>query len=420
MVFRAILIIINTLLLVLSFQRMNLRITTLTLLLILILQIYLLVLKERKDHNRVISYLESVIEDRSNISPVKKNSFNYQVKRSIDEIISKFNLSKIENQERTDLLNAILDHINIGLITFNKKGEVDLLNKSARKLLKVSYLTNIKDSKLLPMEESYSLLDFSLCLKNNIRLKDSRELYMESSNLTLMREDIRIISLQNLDRAMDKKEVDSWNILIRSLNHELMNSITPISSLASSALYLLDDSSDRDLIDAVETIERRSNNLLKFVNNYKVLSQLPEPDKNLIDVKGFIKNIIVLMSSFAKESGVSVWEDLISEDIRLYGDITQLEQVLINLIKNSIEAKASKVILKSYIDFNGNTVIAVTDDGEGFSKESESKGFIPFYTTKSQGSGLGLSIVRQILHMHNGMVNLETDKNGSTISLIFS
>ncbi len=198
-----------------------------------------------------------------------------------------------------------------------------------------------------------------------------------------------------------------------------MNSITPISSLSSSALSLLNSESDKDLIEAVETIERRSRNLLVFVENYKKLSQIPKPDKSLISVNTLIQRINSLMATYIEESNTKLNIDINDKNLMLYIDIPQIEQILINLIKNSVEASSSEILISGDVNNESGVIISISDNGSGFSNESEEKAFIPFYTTKSAGSGLGLSITRQIMNMHGGDVDIKTDDSGSRISLLF-
>ncbi len=419
MVFRILFIIINTALITVTFQYKPFVITPWFLSSILFIQLLGIYHKKKHDDEKIIAYLESAIMDEtSNTEPANKKGIYYKINRALDDIHKRFNLSNIENQERANLLNALLEHINIGLITFNIYGDVEIFNKSARNLLSKNYLSNIEDRDLFKPKDIKDLMDFDKKLKKIVEINENKSIYIESSNFTLLENPVRIVSIQNINKTLDEKEMDSWNVLIKTLNHEIMNSITPISSLASSALSLLDGGHDKDLVEAVETIERRSCNLLKFIENYRALSQIPKPGKELILVKNLTNRISLLMSPFVEESGSRLKCYTEDEQLMIFADLAQLEQILINLIKNSIEASASEITLKGETGGDGSIVLSVTDNGSGFSGESEHRAFVPFYTTKPDGSGLGLSIVRQIIHLHNGNVTLKTGVKGSRIELV--
>ena len=420
MIFRILLLITNTLLLVFSYQTQNLIFTSIILLGLLILQVFFILKREKREQEKIITYLESIILDETSVNtPSDHKSVYYKMNRALREITERSHLINIEKQEKADLLNALLDHINIGLLTYDSKGEIEIQNKAARNLLSISYLSNIAETKIFTREETEELLDFSHNISKVYKIRNNRTVYIESSDFTLHHSTIRIISIQNIDKTLDEKEMDSWNVLIQTLNHEIMNSITPISSLASSALTLIDRKQNSDLTEALETIERRSRNLMKFVDNYRTLSQIPTPQKELINLLELFKRITILMSSFAEQKEASIYSSVEEDELLIYGDLSQVEQILINLIKNSLEARATTIKLSSKTGESSTVILSVTDNGSGFSDESETKAFIPFYTTKSSGSGLGLSMVRQIMHLHGGEVKIESHGETSTVLLYF-
>ncbi len=422
MIFRTLFIIFNTTIIVLLFILTKLILVPFFLICVLVLQVLNIVKKERKDQNSIVAYLESAVNEESfNRSSTLKSDLYTKIDEVLKNITTGYKKKTLENINTQNLIDTLLNHIDIGLISFSKSGEVELFNKSARKLLSTSYPLNIRDIEVLNIKNREMFLNFNSSIKSTIKLSNNRSIYIQSSNIIQNEENIRIISLQNIKKALDEKEMDSWNVLIRTLNHEIMNSITPISSLASTALSLVKKSDNPDLKESIEVIFKRSQNLLGFVENYRKFSQIPKPKRELFNIRDLFKKVKVLMDPLAEISNCEINFNLDDKELLLSADLTQIEQILINLIKNSIEAGATYITMTGTISENGYVLISVSDNGLGFTTESIDEAFIPFYTTKNEGSGLGLSFVRQIMHVHEGTVTIKDDKqiSGSTIILTF-
>lgn len=419
MFFRILLIICNTSLIFLSFQFKNFIATPYILIAILIIQIILLINNQKVKEDKIISHLENILLDgKSTTAKENSNNIFSRMENVIDNIRIEISNSNQTNEKQANLFNNLLDHIAIGLISFNRSGDIDIENRSARFLLSENYLSNLKDIKTLSRNEIDELLNFSKPVKRIFILENS-SLFFESSDIVIDENPIRILSLQNIDDALDKKEMDSWNKIVRTLNHEIMNSITPISSLASSALLLINDNVDHDLVEAVKTIERRSQNLLKFIENFKRLSQIPTPKKEVIQISDLLLKIEQLFKPILAANNINFQLSIKDTNMEIYADPTLIEQILINLVKNSQEANSTLISLESDYDKNNRVIISTTDNGSGFSSESKQNAFIPFYTTKPSGSGLGLSIVKQIIHQHNADIEIISNDNGSIVNLIF-
>lgn len=422
MIFRTLSIILNTTIIALLFISTKLILVPFFLILILILQVLNIVMKEKKDQNSIVAYLESdVCEESLNRSSTLESDLYTKLDKVLKNITTRYKNKTLENINTQNLIDTLLNHIDIGLISFNKSGEVELFNKTARKLLSTSYPLNIRDIEILNISNKELFLNFKNSIKSIIKLSNNRSIYIQSSNIIQNEESIRIISIQNIKKALDEKEMDSWNVLIRTLNHEIMNSITPISSLASTALTLVKESDCSDLKESIEVIFKRSQNLLRFVENYRKFSQIPKPNRKLFEIIDLFKKAKVLMDPLAEKSNGKISYNLDDEELLLSADLTQIEQILINLIKNSIEAEATYITMTGNISENGEVLVSVSDNGLGFTTESINEAFVPFYTTKIEGSGLGLSFVRQIMHAHEGTVNIRDTRQsgGSVITLAF-
>jgi signal transduction histidine kinase len=222
----------------------------------------------------------------------------------------------------------------------------------------------------------------------------------------------------------------SWQNLIRVLTHEIMNSITPIASLASTAFGLLKDNQDCevpetvnevmvDVRDAVNTIEKRSKGLLTFIENYRELTRIPKPDFKIVPVRDLFERVEHLMKDQIELKSIDFSMKIDPKSLEITADPGLIEQVLINLCKNALEAvdgiSDPKIKVKAVTDGRGNPVIKVADNGKGITAEVAEKIFIPFFTTKQQGSGIGLSLSRQIMRQHKGTLGVSSTPNEKTV-----
>ncbi|NLA75881.1 MAG: HAMP domain-containing histidine kinase [Deltaproteobacteria bacterium] len=228
-----------------------------------------------------------------------------------------------------------------------------------------------------------------------------------------------LISIQNIREELEEKELDAWQNLIRVLTHEIMNSITPISSMTSTMLEMIDNEDEtinpedtKDLIDALKTINSRSRGLMEFVNNYRNMALIPTPKFKLLSIQSFFKRIEVLMSNNIAKRNISFRWIVEPESLEFTADPDLMEQVMINLVLNAIQAVEGRVnpeiILKAMLGMEGESIITVQDNGVGIVEEAIEKIFIPFFTTKKQGSGIGLSLSRQILRLHHATISVDS------------
>jgi two-component system, NtrC family, nitrogen regulation sensor histidine kinase NtrY len=242
---------------------------------------------------------------------------------------------------------------------------------------------------------------------------------------------VKLITLQNIQPELQKQELEAWQNLTRVLRHEIMNSITPISSLTSTLREILDhdmvrknshyelkDEGADDLREGLSTIENRSKGLIKFIDAYREYTSLPKPKMSTIRLKELIEKVAQLMKTELKRTRIDFHYECSSEYLTIQADAEMIEQVLINLMKNAIEALAEakdpKLVLSGRYD-ESSVMIEVTDNGPGIIKEALEHIFVPFYTTKRTGSGIGLSLSRQIMQMHNGSLSVESEPDIKTV-----
>ena len=251
---------------------------------------------------------------------------------------------------------------------------------------------------------------------------DILQLAIYSTEFKVKEKLIILATINNIQSVLEEQETEAWQKLIRVLTHEIMNSITPIASLSSTLDIMLKSITDggniredmdmdtvTEIQQALQTINKRSTGLLHFVNTYRNLTRIPKPNFRIFPVRDLYKNIYLLMEEELIESKIKFVTSIEPDNIRVSADEQLIEQVIINLIRNSIHAlegrKDPTIELKSYYNKRGRVTMQVTDNGSGILPEVLDKIFIPFFTTKQSGSGIGLSLSRQILRLHNGTIS---------------
>jgi signal transduction histidine kinase len=239
-----------------------------------------------------------------------------------------------------------------------------------------------------------------------------------ASEATIGKETVRIIAFNDISNEIAENEQQSWAKLIRVLTHEIMNTVTPISSL-SETLLSFDGLSD-DLKNGLSTISQSSKGVIKFVDSYRNLTRVAAPVRKAFYFKELAERVISLTREQAAMSGAICTYEEKSEDIILYADEGQITQILINLVKNAVQADARNIVITAQLTLSEQTVISVTNDGLPISRESQDEIFVPFFTTKQEGTGIGLSLSRQIMRLHNGSLTLtQSNESGTVFTLLF-
>jgi signal transduction histidine kinase len=261
-------------------------------------------------------------------------------------------------------------------------------------------------------------------------------LLIKSNSFISNDEELMLLSVHDIQNQLDEKELDSWRKLIRVMMHEIMNSITPITSLSESlAGYFysggktkspeeIDGKTISTTIRGLEVIREQGKGLISFVESYRKLTRLPKPEKKVFPVKNLIDNIRILSGSFENADNIQMTCEVIPEELEILADEKQISQVLINLVKNayqaSIENPDAQIKVISSIGSEGRPEIKVMDNGPGIPEDLMDKIFVPFFTTKESGSGIGLSVSRQIMQMHGGSLKIVSIPGKlTTASLIF-
>ncbi|MEX2347676.1 MAG: HAMP domain-containing sensor histidine kinase [Balneolaceae bacterium] len=367
-----------------------------------------------------------------------------ELNESFSEVIERFKKERSEKEESIRYLETVVQHIGIGLICFNGKGEVALLNTAAKRLFKVATLRKIESLKDISEEFFKTVQKLKGGNRSLIRVSvqnETLQLAMYATEFRMRDEAYKLVSFQNIHTELEEKEMEAWQNLTQVLAHEIMNSITPISSLSATVKMLLEEnlSSEaeqvslnretvEDVTDALNTISNRSQGLIRFVNSYRDFTQIPEPSVELFSVNEVLLRTANLMKAQADSEGIAIEVQTEPESLELTADPHLTEQVLINLVKNAIRVLSGqdggKILMKGEIEESGRVAIKVCDNGPGVKKSMTEKIFIPFYTVagdgKTKGSGIGLSLSRQIMRLHGGSLILNSEKGkGSTFTMRF-
>ena len=349
------------------------------------------------------------------------------------EINSKLEKARIDNEIQNNYFKTVVDQSAIGLLSFKNDGSVEFLNEAAKKILGIQVLRNI--GRLNQVKEGFG--DTLLEMNSNEQKLFSFIIHGELMQLATKKVRIKVgedvynlVSLQNIKQELDEREVESWQKLIRVLTHEIMNSMTPITTLVNTITRLYRKSDDgttkkpdeitSQAIDktlkGLDLIESRGQGLIHFVQNYKNVTRIPKPEFKVVNVRELFQRIWLLFEDQATKDGTLVTIEC-HPSLNVNADGKLLEQVLINLVKNSIEAlegvQDGRVSMIAYSK-NNQVVIEVSDNGRGIPQDLLENIFVPFFTTKEKGSGIGLSLSQQIIRLHGGTMNVESEPNVKT------
>lgn len=441
-IIRLLLISGNLFLVYYSISELSYHITPVLLTITTIIQFISLFSYIQKINLYLTTFLESIrYADFSRSFQVEGLGSKYdELKKVFNLVIADFQKIRSDKEENYHYLQNVIQHIGIGLIAFNQDGALEMINNAAKKLMQVHRLKNI--SELAPLNEKlpYTLLSLSSGDRTLIQIADNdnvMQLAMYATEFKLRDRAIKLVSLQNIQSELEEQEMAAWQKLISVLTHEIMNSITPIASLSSTVNHLLNEAKDDegnplpldnetidDIRSSLLTINKRSTGLIHFVESYRNLTKIPKPKFAIVPVSNIFKNIHNLLDDDIKNKNISFSSSIDPHSLELTVDQEQIEQVLLNLLKNSCHAVAEsenpKIELSAFLENRGRVAIQVTDNGAGILKDVIDKIFIPFFTTKSNGSGIGLSLSRQIMRIHGGSISVDSKPyHATTFTLKF-
>lgn len=392
--------------------------------------------------NRKISYfLDSVQNEDSMLSfPTNVSEKPIQeIYLGLNKVNKQIQQLKIEGRQQEQYFQTLLEHVATGIVTFNAKGFVLHANSSAKKMLGVDVLTHINQLERVNrnlFQAIRNIQPFEQKLVSVITERGTIQLSLKASSFKAKENELMLLSVQDIRNELDEKELDSWMKLIRVLMHEIMNSIAPITSLSESLcqFFTIDGRSARPdeltettigtTLRGLNVIKEQGNGLMLFVESYRKLTRMPKPDKVIFKVDDLVTRIKVLYSSLENSEKVKLIVTINPPEMELLADENQISQVLINLTKNALQANEKnpegKIHITAAINSDHRPEIRVADNGPGIPDEILEQIFVPFFTTRENGSGIGLSLSRQIMRLHGGSLQVRSIPGKETVfSMIF-
>jgi two-component system, NtrC family, nitrogen regulation sensor histidine kinase NtrY len=409
-----------------------------------VLQIYALYKYVDKTNRDLASFLESIrfSEFTRSFQVEGMGSSFDELSRAFNDVIKDFQTVRSEKEEHFQYLQSIVQNIDISIIAYQRDGSVEMINKAAKRLFQISGLKNIKQLFALSPEIVDKLL--SLNPGENILVKiqmedDILQLAINGTEIKVHNKHIVLATIKNIQSVLEEQETEAWQKLISVLTHEIMNSITPIASLSSTIDLMvksinqakeidpnssIDEETVGEIQQGLQTIHKRSTGLMHFVNTYRNLTRIPKPNFRIITVKSLFDSIVPLMEEEFKQANIRFTVEVEPDNMTFSVDEELLEQVIINLLKNAIHALEGRpsptISMKGFLNKRGRVTIQVADNGEGILPEVLDKIFIPFFTTKPKGSGIGLSLSRQIMRLHGGSITAYSQpEQGTSLTLTF-
>jgi two-component system, NtrC family, nitrogen regulation sensor histidine kinase NtrY len=390
--------------------------------------------------NRRLAYFNNAIknEDTSIKFPYDiKNKPVRDLYDSLNHINDIIRRTKIESAYNENLLKTLIEYSFTGFITIDESGNFNVMNNAARKYLNVSYTSNLERLK----QNNPKLYNLIQTLRpgetKTLRIETNGERYELSISSTLIKyyqKTFRVVSMQDITKELDEQEMASWHKLFRVMTHEIMNSIAPITSLSQTLTRLYSQNGNQKqpgdinektistTINGLKVIDEMSNGLMNFVQNYRQLNKIPKPDKQKMELEAWLKRLKTLITEMIRDTDIK-FNILLSNSCRhIHADENLMNQVMLNLVKNAIEAveTVKKKEIDIHVNMNeaGRTCLTVADTGTGIAAADLDNIFIPFFTTKEHGNGIGLNLSKQILNLHGGNISIRSRENGGTSVMI--
>ncbi len=349
---------------------------------------------------------------------------------AFNDINRKFLNIRAEKEANHQYLQTIVESVSVGLLCIDEGGGIFMMNKALQRLLSKPYLVHIDalgqiDGQLLDAVKKLKTGEKDM-LKVTIDNK-SMQLALRATEFYLRDQKLKLVSFQNIQSELEEQELDAWQKLIRILRHEIMNSITPIVSLTSTIDNMLAASphgaitkeQSGDIREAITAIRNRSEGLMHFTETYRNLTRLPPPKFQIVDANDLVERIQVLYRPVFEKNNVRFNAQLSQAPVIFQADVELIEQVLINLLKNAIDAAKEvenpTITISTQRTKEGKAIIKVADNGRGIEPEMIEQIFVPFYTTKEEGSGIGLSLSRQIMRTHKGQISVRSVVGEGTV-----
>ena len=379
---------------------------------------------------RKVNYMLDALEDgETNFRFSERKS---RLNKTLNRLNGIFKQERLAIREQEKFFGTLLDNVKTGIVVFDtSSGAITYSNSRALQILGLASLVNIKQLRIIDNKLAAAFIaekEVSDPEKNKASFyneSSQKTIVMSKSSALVQGRDVRIVSFNDVTEELETNQEEAYSKLIRVLTHEIMNTVTPISSLSDALVSYLEPEGDeltperrKALRDGLDTIASSSRSLIQFVESYRNLTRVAPPVKSVFYVRDLASEVMELTSEQLASSGASLSFAERSDDVILFADRGQILQILINLVKNAVQAKARTINMEARIDSSDVTIIEVSNDGEPISPEAQKQMFVPFFTTKQEGTGLGLSLSRQIMRMHNGQIRLSSSTPEKTVFVL--
>lgn len=382
-----------------------------------------------KMHSKVRYMLDALEDKETNFRFDETRIFDRKFNCTLNRLRYIFENEKKEIKEQEEYFAQMLNHVNTGVIAteygcknHKNDGRILYFNKTAENILSISSISHLRQLSLIDASIAEAFENVCPSVEKRVSFYDERgqkTIALNASTAHINKTTVKIITFNDITSEIATSEEISWNKLIRVLTHEIMNTVTPIASLSEMLSKEIENGIDQEeLKKGLETISDSSKDLVKFIDTYRCLTRIPPPVKKVFYFKELAERIINLTREMAPDTIICYTEK--SDDIILYADESQISQIIINLVKNAIQAEASKISITAEIDASERVIVNISNNGRPISADSQKEIFVPFFTTKQDGSGIGLSISRQIMRLHKGtMVLSRSDEKATVFTLCF-
>jgi two-component system nitrogen regulation sensor histidine kinase NtrY len=409
--------------------------------LILILQCYSIVKFTARTNAELVRFLEAArhadYSQRFELSGLGAGFA--ELGKAFADILQGFQSARQQQEEKLRHLKAVIEHVPVPLISIKQTGQLTLWNNAARRLFGKGRIVRIDDLGQFGPEFVFNLTGIKAGERRLVAFQAdnmTQQLSVSMTEVIVAKEQEKLFSLQDIQNELDTSQLQAWQDLVKVLTHEIMNSITPVASLAKTAVDLVADTKEQvgeqpeiqshldDIASAVNTVARRSEGLMTFVGSYRKLTRLPAPVKTSLKISELFKQVIEITKQDKDSANIEFIYQVEPSELTMDADRAMLEQVLINLVKNAQQAtqhvEQASITLNAGLNRRGHVVIDIADNGLGIDDDMKGKIFIPFFTTKKEGSGVGLALTRQVMNSHGGTVKVSTSSTGGALfSLVF-
>lgn len=354
-----------------------------------------------------------------------------ELKAAFDDVMGRFRAARLDREAQRRYLEALVEHVPVAILAVHDDGAVELLNNAARRLLNTSAATTLAQLDAYGAGFQRDLTQCKAGERVVTRMTHDgvqRHLIVSTTQLTVTGVAVRLITLQDIQSELDWNELSAWRDMARILSHEIMNSLTPIASLARTADEMVDELAARadagdelvgDIHAAIQTVARRSDGLMRFVRNYRQFTQMPPPTLRPVALREYVQRLEQLLQTEWAGRGIELHVAPPASGLTILADDTLLDQAVINLLRNAADAAAASAAPQVWLDARlsdrGRPVIEIGDNGPGVDEALGDKIFLPFFTTKPEGSGIGLALARQIMLVHKGAITASARPGGGAL-----